>query len=164
MTRLLCREIHASIVTACPLPMYPVRLLPIYPVCTGVTVRGSRRTCGRHTRRKSTAPEGAALWLQMIAEQDSPHKPGSHSCWFHGRLTSTAGSTGALTPEVLAALPAELIGRMREATMNADLDQLLTLTDEVAHCDSRIAQRLRQFLDAFDYQSLLDVLPPGGKM
>ena len=35
------------------------------------------------------APEGAALWLQMIAEQDSPHKPGSHSCRFHGRLTST---------------------------------------------------------------------------
>jgi len=98
------------------------------------------------------------------AEQDSPHKPGSHSCRFHGRLTSTAGATGALTPEVLAALPAELIGRMRKAAMNADLDQLLTLTDEVAHYDSRIAQRLRQFLDAFDYQSLLDVLQPGGKM
>ena len=81
-----------------------------------------------------------------------------------GRAGSEAGATGALTPEALAALPAELIGRMREATMNADLDQLLTLTDGVAHYDSRIAQRLRQFLDAFDYQSLLDVLPPGGQM
>jgi hypothetical protein len=53
---------------------------------------------------------------------------------------------------------------MREATMNADLDQLQTLTDEVAHYDSHIAQRLRHFLDAFDYQSLLDVLPPGGRV
>jgi CheY-like chemotaxis protein len=77
---------------------------------------------------------------------------------------SEAGATGALTPEILAALPDELIGRMREAAMHADPDQLLTLTDEVAHYDSRIAQRLRQFLDAFDYQSLLDGLPPGGKM
>jgi len=98
------------------------------------------------------------------AEQDSPHKPGSHSCRFHGRLTSTAGATGALTPEVLAALPAELIGRMREATMNADLDQLLTLTGEVEHYDSRIAQRLRQFLDAFDYRGLLDALQSGAKI
>jgi len=81
-----------------------------------------------------------------------------------GRAGSEAGATGALTPEALAALPAELIGRMREATMNADLDQLLTLTDEVAHYDSHIARGVRQFLDAFDYQSLLDVLPPGGKM
>jgi PAS domain S-box-containing protein len=80
-----------------------------------------------------------------------------------GGAGSEAGATGALTPEVLAALPAELIGRMREAAMNADLDQLLTLTDEVEHYDSRIAQRLRQFLDAFDYQGLLDVLQSGAR-
>jgi len=51
MTSLLCEEIHASIVTACPLPMYPVRVLPIYPVCTeslaGVSSRrGGAVTCG----------------------------------------------------------------------------------------------------------------------
>ncbi len=54
-----------------------------------------------------------------------------------GEAVSEAGATGALTPEVLAALPDELIGRMREAAMNADLDQLLTLTDEVERYDSR---------------------------
>jgi PAS domain S-box-containing protein len=76
---------------------------------------------------------------------------------------SDADATGALTPEILAALPDELICRMREAAMNDDPDQLLTLTDEVEHYDSRIAQRLRQFLDAFDYQSLLDVLQSGAR-
>jgi CheY-like chemotaxis protein len=80
-----------------------------------------------------------------------------------GRAGAEAGATGALTPEVLAALPAELIGRMREAAMNADLDQLLTLTDEVEHYDSRSAQRLRQSLDAFDYQGLLDALQSGAR-
>ena len=72
--------------------------------------------------------------------------------------------TTPLTPEMLASLPDELMGRMREAALQADFDQLLTLTDEVAHCDSRIAQRLRPLLEAFDYQSLLEALPPGGKI
>jgi PAS domain S-box-containing protein len=82
---------------------------------------------------------------------------------YTGRAGAEAGATGALTSEVLAALPAELICRMREAAMNADLDQLLTLTDEVERCDSHSAQRLRQFLDAFDYQGLLDVLQSGAR-
>jgi len=78
-------------------------------------------------------------------------------------LTSTAGATGALTPKILAALPAELICRMREAAMNADPDQLLTLTDEVEHYDIHSARRLRRFVHAFDYQSLLDVLQSGAR-
>jgi PAS domain S-box-containing protein len=76
---------------------------------------------------------------------------------------SGADATGALTPEILAALPVELICQMREAAMNADPDQLLTLTDEVEHYDVRSAQRLRHFVHAFDYQSLLDVLQSGAR-
>ncbi|MGD0113405.1 MAG: PAS domain S-box protein, partial [Armatimonadota bacterium] len=76
---------------------------------------------------------------------------------------SDAAATAALTPEVLAALPDELICQMREAAMNADPDQLLTLTDEVEHYDIYSAQRLRHFVHAFDYQSLLDVLQPGAR-
>jgi CheY-like chemotaxis protein len=76
---------------------------------------------------------------------------------------SDAAATAALTPEVLAALPDELICQMREAAMNADPDQLLTLTDEVEHYDIYSAQRLRHFVHAFDYQSLLDVLHPGAR-
>ena len=74
---------------------------------------------------------------------------------------SDADATGALTPEILAALPDELICQMREAAMNADPDQLLTLTDEVEHYDVLSARRLRHFVHAFDYQSLLDVLQSG---
>ncbi len=76
---------------------------------------------------------------------------------------SDAAATAALTPEILAALPDELICQMREAAMNADPDQLLTLTDEVEHYDIHSAQRLRHFVHAFDYQSLLDVLQPGAR-
>ena len=35
------------------------------------------------------APKGAGLWLQMVAEQDSPRNSGNHSGRLHGRLTGT---------------------------------------------------------------------------
>ena len=76
---------------------------------------------------------------------------------------SDADATGALTPEMLAALPDGLICRIREAAMNADPDQLLTLTDEVEHYDIHSAQRFRHFVHAFDYQSLLDILQSGAR-
>jgi hypothetical protein len=76
---------------------------------------------------------------------------------------SEADATDALTPEILAALPVELIYQMREAAMNADPGQLLTLTDEVERYDIHSAQKLRHFVHAFDYQSLLDILPSGAR-
>jgi CheY-like chemotaxis protein len=79
-----------------------------------------------------------------------------------GETVSDADASDTLTPEVLVSLPDELIGRLQEAAMNADHDQLLLLTDEVEHYDKRKSQQLRHCMEAFDYQSLLDALQAGG--
>ena len=80
-----------------------------------------------------------------------------------GETVSDAVASDTLTPEVLVSLPDELIVRLREAAINADHDQLLLLTDEVEHYDKRKSQQFRHCMEAFDYESLLDVLQAGGR-
>ena len=63
-----------------------------------------------------------------------------------------------LTSESLADWPQDVIDPMREAVITADLDQLLTMIDEVELRDPRIAQGLRRLAEGFQYQKLLDLL------
>jgi PAS domain S-box-containing protein len=65
--------------------------------------------------------------------------------------------TAELTPESLAGLPLDLIHRMREAVVAADVDQLLINIQEVEGRDPHIAQGLRRLADGFEYQKLLDL-------
>jgi CheY-like chemotaxis protein len=74
---------------------------------------------------------------------------------------SEGSPTGAVPQEVPAALPAELVGRLREAALQADPDQLLTLAEEVDRYDVPSGRKLRHLVRAFDYQSLLEMLPTG---
>ena len=55
-------------------------------------------------------------------------------------------------------LPHELIGQMREATVNAQLDRLLALIDESESIDSGVAKQLRTLANHFQYDTLLVVL------
>ena len=66
-----------------------------------------------------------------------------------------------LTPESLAGWPQDLIDRMREAVITADLDQLLAKIHEVEARDPRIAQELRRLAEGFQYQKLPDLFSTG---
>ena len=68
----------------------------------------------------------------------------------------------ALTPESLNGLPGELVRQIREATINADLDRMLELIQQVATHNAHAANGLRSLAERFDYQKLLDLLPTGG--
>lgn len=64
----------------------------------------------------------------------------------------------APTPATVARLPAELRGRLRQATVNADLDRVRALIVEVEAHDPEVARRLRDLAEGFAYRQLLDLL------
>jgi PAS domain S-box-containing protein len=70
--------------------------------------------------------------------------------------------SGNLTPESLKGWPQDLLQRMREAVITADLDQLLAEIQEAEASDPRIAQGLRRLAEGFQYQKLLDLLSTEG--
>ena len=72
-------------------------------------------------------------------------------------------ATVALTPASLEGAPTEWVEEMREATINADLDRLLELIEQVARPSPQAADRLRELASRFQYDALLNVLQPGGK-
>jgi len=61
----------------------------------------------------------------------------------------------------LAALPHDLIRQMRDATVNADLDQLLALIGQVARLVPRTASGLRHLATRYEYATLLGLLKAG---
>ena len=66
-----------------------------------------------------------------------------------------AAASEALTAEALAGVPRALIDQMRSATLNADLDQLESLIDQVAAHSAPLAGKLRKLADDFQYDTLL---------
>ncbi len=75
--------------------------------------------------------------------------------------TGTAQDEAAeLSPQSLARLPQGLIHLMREAVVEADLDQLLAKIQEVEVSDSGTAHALRGLAEHFEYQKLLDLFGP----
>jgi hypothetical protein len=69
-----------------------------------------------------------------------------------------------LTPQslrdVLAAAPAALTDGLRDATTAGDFDRMLSLIDRLTEHDLRAGTALRALADGFEYQQLLDTLPP----
>jgi CheY-like chemotaxis protein len=66
----------------------------------------------------------------------------------------------APTRAAVARLPVELRGRLRQATVNADLDRMRALIGDAAAHDAEAARRLRDLAEAFAYRQLLDLLRP----
>ncbi len=68
----------------------------------------------------------------------------------------------ALTPASLAACPPPLLVVLREAVVTADLDLLLARIEDVEPCcGAGVATELRRLAEAYEYQTLLDLLSPG---
>ncbi len=74
----------------------------------------------------------------------------------------TIAESTELTPDSLANLTPNLVHRMREAVIGADLDQLLATIQEVEADNPGIAQALRGLAEYFEYQKLLDFFGPDG--
>ena len=64
----------------------------------------------------------------------------------------------ALDTEALAALPRDLTGRIRQATVDGDFDAVIELADEVARFDEHVAVALRASAERFDADRILDAL------
>jgi PAS domain S-box-containing protein len=62
----------------------------------------------------------------------------------------------------LCAAPADLTNGLRDATTAGDFDRMLLLIDEITVHDAMAGAALRALADGFEYQQLLDTLPPRG--
>ena len=71
-------------------------------------------------------------------------------------------SVGELTAEAVAVLPAQLIGELHAATIDADRDRLLELITVAESHDANLGRGLRILAERFDYRSLLGLLQTGG--
>jgi len=74
-------------------------------------------------------------------------------------LPDTA-ATPDFSPEELASLPLELVEQMRQAAVNADYDLLLKLIQRVESTNKNLSQDLRNLVEQYNYQKLLDILNP----
>ena len=71
------------------------------------------------------------------------------------------GVSDALDQEAMAALPSDLLIRLRRSALSADFDAILDLADEIAPIDERSAATLRILAERFDSDSILSALPRG---
>jgi DNA-binding response OmpR family regulator len=97
------------------------------------------------------------LWASLGVEyvyvrQDSSGRPAERSALTQRSLRA-----------VLCVAPADLTNGLREATIAGDFDRMLMLIERIAVHDSRAGAALRALADGFEYQQLLDMLPPQGE-
>jgi hypothetical protein len=60
--------------------------------------------------------------------------------------------------KIATAIPADLREQLRDATLRADLDDMLAVVDRIQTRAPEIANELRRRLQSFDYQSVLSLL------
>ena len=61
-----------------------------------------------------------------------------------------------------ARLPAELAGKLRQAARELNTAKMADLLEQTAGHDDALAHALERCLDAFDFQTIQEVLSPGG--
>ena len=86
---------------------------------------------------------------------------GAHYVYEEEPPATESETESAFSPEALAALPKDLVERIRFATVNADFDAVLELAGEVEHTDRRLARALRGLAERFDAEHILATLPGG---
>jgi PAS domain S-box-containing protein len=80
-----------------------------------------------------------------------------------GRPAERAALTQRSLRAVLCVAPANLTNGLREATIAGDFDRMLMLIEKISVHDPRAGAALRALADGFEYQQLLDMLPPQGE-
>ena len=66
-----------------------------------------------------------------------------------------------LDPQAIAALPADLVSRLRRAAVALDFDTVVDVADEIAHFDEGLAAGLRASAERFDAEHILAALGEG---
>ena len=70
-----------------------------------------------------------------------------------------AATTGVdLTPEAVSALGPELVSRLREAVVGADLDTAVAVLNKAQDGHPDVVAALRVLVVAYDYDQLLELL------
>ena len=72
--------------------------------------------------------------------------------------TTDTGKETLPSVEALAALPDEMIAAMRTAVEDGDIDELNTLVDRAREMNREVAERLRQLVQQYDYETLSTLL------
>lgn len=76
--------------------------------------------------------------------------------------TRTAETRLLLTPEALAALPPEWLADLRGATRKANMEQILTLIDQIREGNEALAGVLEDLVRNFEYQQILSLIESAG--
>jgi signal transduction histidine kinase/CheY-like chemotaxis protein len=79
-----------------------------------------------------------------------------------GRSVTGSRLTPRSLRDALCAAPADLTNGLRDATTAGDFDRMLLLIDRITVHDAMAGAALRALADGFEYQQLLDTLPPRG--
>ena len=61
----------------------------------------------------------------------------------------------ALTPEVLATLPAEWVAQLKKGAEDVDVELLSTIIEQIRGCDATLADTLAQLVEDFEYDKIL---------
>ena len=98
---------------------------------------------GRRTFRPKELFEalGKSLGLRYVYAEETDKTSG------HQKLPP-------VTPEVLAALPKELVREMREAVSEGDMARLTELISQAEKVDSDAARGLQALVDRYEYEKL----------
>ena len=64
-----------------------------------------------------------------------------------------------LTTAAFAALPPELLAKLKQALLNVDLDLIDSLSSQISELNPALAQALADSIDNFEYDKILNLLP-----
>ncbi|MBN1641113.1 MAG: PAS domain S-box protein [Anaerolineae bacterium] len=76
--------------------------------------------------------------------------------------TPPATTRDALAPAALAALPASWLTQLQQATIRANLDQVLALTEQVRAQNAALADALADLANGFEYKAILNLIDQAG--
>jgi len=70
-------------------------------------------------------------------------------------------NNGASSGPTLSQIPCSMLEDLRIAAIHADYDRLMALADQMAGLDPESARVVRQIVERFDYQKLIDYAQGG---
>jgi CheY-like chemotaxis protein len=62
-----------------------------------------------------------------------------------------------ISKSTMAALPVNLLSQLHEATLSADLDQMLELTNQIKILNPDVAARMQTLVESYDYEKILEL-------
>lgn len=74
----------------------------------------------------------------------------------------TASIHDVLTPAALTVLPPEWLAELQQATMKANLNQILALIDQIRERDGALADALADLAQNFEYKKIMKLIEQAG--